>query len=112
MKYGFTVPGRGPLATPDMLLIIAKHGEELGFDSIQTGDHILVPKNIDSTYPYTDTGEFPGLSSGSSLEQLTLLTQYMIILKKKDLGIFLWFLLLQDIEVFLQEELIVHLNLL
>ena len=73
MKYGFTVPGRGPLATPDMLLTIAKHGEELGFDSIQTGDHILVPKNIDSTYPYTDTGEFPGLSSGSSLEQLTLL---------------------------------------
>ena len=74
MKYGFTVPGRGPLATPDMLLTIAKHGEELGFDSIQTGDHILVPKNIDSTYPYTDTGEFPGLSSGSSLEQLTLLS--------------------------------------
>lgn len=73
MKYGFTVPGRGPLATPDMLLTIAKHGEELGFDSIQTGDHILVPKIIDSTYPYTDTGEFPGLSSGSSLEQLTLL---------------------------------------
>ena len=73
MKYGFTVPGRGPLATPDMLLTIARHGEELGFDSIQTGDHILVPKNIDSTYPYTDTGEFPGLSSGSSLEQLTLL---------------------------------------
>ena len=73
MKYGFTIPGRGPLASPDTLLRIARHGEELGFDSIQTGDHILVPKDIDSTYPYTDNGEFPGLSSGSSLEQLTLL---------------------------------------
>ena len=73
MKYGFTIPGRGPLASPDTLLRIARHGEELGFDSIQTGDHILVPKDIDSTYPYTENGEFPGLSSGSSLEQLTLL---------------------------------------
>jgi hypothetical protein len=32
MKYGFTIPGRGPLASPDTLLRIARHGEELGFD--------------------------------------------------------------------------------
>ena len=73
MKYGFTLPGRGPLANPDTLAALAKHGEELGFDSIQTGDHILVPRNIDSPYPYTESGEFPGLSSGASMDQLTLL---------------------------------------
>ena len=31
MIYGFTLPGRGPLATPENLGIIARHGEELGF---------------------------------------------------------------------------------
>ena len=31
MKYGFTVPRRGPLATPDSLAAIARRGEELGY---------------------------------------------------------------------------------
>jgi len=74
MKYGFTVPSRGPLATPDALATIAKRGEQLGYDSISLGDHILVPKNIDSTYPYTETGEFPGSTSGASMDQLTVLS--------------------------------------
>ena len=74
MKYGFTVPGRGPLATPDSLITIARHAEELGFDSISMGDHILVPKSIDSTYPYTEGGEFPGSATGSSMEQITALS--------------------------------------
>ena len=74
MKYGFTVPGRGPLASPDSLIAIARHAEELGYDSISMGDHILVPNNIGSTYPYTEGGEFPGSASGSSMEQITALS--------------------------------------
>jgi probable F420-dependent oxidoreductase len=53
--------------------LIAKKGEELGYDALLTGDHILVPKNISSPYPYTEGGEFPGSASGESMEQLTLL---------------------------------------
>jgi len=74
MEYGFTMPGRGPLATPERLGIIARKGEEFGFDALLTGDHILVPKNISSPYPYTEGGEFPGSSSGESMEQITLLS--------------------------------------
>jgi probable F420-dependent oxidoreductase len=73
MKYGFTLPGRGHLAAPENLGIIAKKGEEFGFDSLLTGDHILVPRNISSVYPYTEGGEFPGSSTGESMEQITLL---------------------------------------
>ena len=72
MKYGFTLPGRGPLAAPERLGIIARKGEELGFDALLTGDHILVPRHIASTYPYTESGEFPGSGSGESMEQITL----------------------------------------
>ena len=73
MKYGFTLPGRGPLATPETLGRIARAGEDLGYDALFTGDHILVPRNIASPYPYTEGGEFPGSPSGESMEQLTLL---------------------------------------
>ena len=74
MKYGFTLPGRGPLAAPERLGIIARKGEELGFDALLTGDHILVPRHIASPYPYTESGEFPGSPSGESMEQITLLS--------------------------------------
>ena len=76
MKYGFTLPGRGPMASPERLGTIARRGEDLGFDCLLTGDHILVPKNISSPYPYTEGGEFPGSDSGESMEQITLCLLY------------------------------------
>jgi probable F420-dependent oxidoreductase len=73
MKYGLTLPGRGPLATPDNLAIIARRAEELGYYMVLFGDHIVVPRHITSTYPYTADGAFPGSASGEALEQLTVL---------------------------------------
>jgi probable F420-dependent oxidoreductase len=73
MKYGLTLPGRGLLATPDNLAIIARRAEELGYYMVLFGDHIVVPRNITSTYPYTADGAFPGSASGEALEQLTVL---------------------------------------
>jgi probable F420-dependent oxidoreductase len=74
MKYGFTLPGRGPLAKPETLVTIAQRGEELGYDALFTGDHIVVPRTITSPYPYTQSGEFPGSASGEAMEQLTVLS--------------------------------------
>src|SRR5499433_4396558 len=73
MRYGLTLPGRGPLATPDNLAIIAKRAEELGYYMVLFGDHIVVPRHITSTYPYTADGAFPGSGSGKAMEQLTVL---------------------------------------
>jgi probable F420-dependent oxidoreductase len=73
MRYGFTLPGRGPLATPDSLAAIARRAEELGYHLLLFGDHIVVPRHISSPYPYTETGEFPGSASGEAMEQLTVL---------------------------------------
>ena len=74
MKYGFTLPARGPLMTPEILGRISKMGEELGYDAMFSGDHILIPRSISSPYPYTEGGEYPGGSSGEAMEQLTLLS--------------------------------------
>lgn len=73
MKYGFTMPGRGAIATPENLGVIARRAEELGYYCIMASDHIVVPREISSTYPYTEGGEFPGSVSGEAMEQLTVL---------------------------------------
>ena len=74
MKFGFYLPNHGPAARPEPLAAIARKGDELGFYCMVAGDHILVPESIESPYPYTVSGEFPGGDSGEYFEQLTLLT--------------------------------------
>ena len=59
MQIGFNAPTSGPLIEPDSFVSIITEGEALGFDYVTISDHIMVPKNLDSKYPYTDTGEFP-----------------------------------------------------
>ncbi len=61
------------MSSPEALAKLAKHGEDLGYDSLFIGDHIAVPRTIGSPYPYTEGGEFPGADTGESLEQLTTL---------------------------------------
>ena len=74
MEYGFGIPTRGPLATPDSLATLARRGEEMGFGIISVSDHIVIPRSIGSRYPYSETGEFVGGASGECLEQLTMLS--------------------------------------
>ncbi len=75
MKFGFVLPNRGPLSNRDGLISLAQQGEALGFDFLAVSDHIVVPQTIASTYPYSDTGEFPGGEFfGDCLEQLTTLS--------------------------------------
>ena len=74
MRFGFYLPNSGPTARPEPLAAIARKGDELGFYCMVAGDHILVPREVNSTYPYTADGRFHGDSAGEYLEQLTLLT--------------------------------------
>ena len=74
LQFGFGLPARGPLSTPQNLVRLAKRGEELGFDFISVSDHVVIPRAIASRYPYTASGEFAVDPSGSYLEQLIVLT--------------------------------------
>ena len=74
MDFGFSIPGRGPLATREGILALASRGEELGFACLGVPDHIVVPRNIDSRYPYSPTGSFPGAASGDCIEQLSIMS--------------------------------------
>jgi probable F420-dependent oxidoreductase len=62
------------MATPQSLATLARTGEELGFATLSVSDHIIIPKTIDSTYPYNESGTFAGSPTGECLEQLSLLS--------------------------------------
>jgi probable F420-dependent oxidoreductase len=73
MEFGFGVPTRGPLSSTESLMKLAQGGEQMGFGILSVSDHIVVPKTIDSTYPYNESGRFAGSDTGECLEQLTTL---------------------------------------
>ena len=74
MDFGFGVPTRGPLATSDGICKVAAHGEALGYDYVYVNDHIVVPGYINSHYPYSQSGDWPGAPIGEAMEQLVLLS--------------------------------------
>jgi len=72
MNYGFYLPTRGPTSKPDDLAALVARAEELGFHSVMIADHVVFPTQVDSKYPYTVDGAFPG--QGDALEQLALMS--------------------------------------
>ena len=74
MKFGFTVPGYGPLATPDNLSTLARRGEEMGFDLICVTDHIVIPKTIEAVYPYSESGEYYAGPARDYIEMLVTMS--------------------------------------
>jgi len=60
MRYGFYLPTRGPTATREGVVGLAREGERLGFHSAMIADHVVFPTESDSTYPYTVSGKHPG----------------------------------------------------
>ena len=73
MDVGLIMPTRGPLATPDAIRALARRAEELGYAHFSTSDHLVVPRSIDSRYPYSASGSWPGAASGDCFDLLTLL---------------------------------------
>ena len=71
MQFGFNAPTAGPLSAAAPLAEICVGGEGLGFDYATFSDHVVIPTDIDSTYPYSATGEFPAGSRAGRHEQLT-----------------------------------------
>lgn len=71
MRYGFYLPTRGPTATREGILALAREGERLGLDSAMVADHIVFPVESQSPYPYTVDGRHP--SAGDALETFSIL---------------------------------------
>src|SRR2546421_563702 len=74
MNFGFGAPVSGPLSNPRDLARIVSEGEAMGYDYCTLSDHVVIPRELEAKYPYSDTGEFPGRAGGDRHEQLTAVT--------------------------------------
>ena len=60
MKFGIMFANAGPFAFPDQLANLAQTAESVGMESIWTVEHVVVPVDYKSKYPYSETGKMPG----------------------------------------------------
>jgi probable F420-dependent oxidoreductase len=74
MKFGLHFGSRGVAGEPDTLKAIAQKAEGLGYEHFGMSDHVIVATDVDSAYPYSDTGKFFAQDTGISLEQVTALS--------------------------------------
>ena len=84
MEFFCTVPVRGPGADPEGMANIAAAAESYGYSYIAVNDHVVVPKDVASLYPYTDDGSWPG-RIGDFLDPLSLIGFLAGVTKKINL---------------------------
>ena len=70
MQYGFCLPNT---MDGDEICSFAQKAEELGFESVWIGDHIVLPTAPTNQYPYTPDGSFRRPHDAPFLETLTVL---------------------------------------
>ena len=86
MQYGVILPNVGPMARIDILAELAKEVEVRGFQGIFLSDHIALPTELQSAYPYRSDGRFPLTSSDPILEPITALSYLAAVTNHVHLG--------------------------
>ena len=73
MDFGVATVTRGECATREGYIAVAEAAERLGFGFISVNDHVVVPRDIASRYPYSESGEWAARTAGECLDQLNTL---------------------------------------
>jgi probable F420-dependent oxidoreductase len=60
MKLGLMFANSGPFANPQLMAHLAQAAECFGFESIWTVEHVVIPQDYQSPYPYSPSGKIPG----------------------------------------------------
>jgi probable F420-dependent oxidoreductase len=60
MKFGIAFANTGPFTEPAAAAEFARAAEDAGFESLWTVEHVVVPSDYRSAYPYSPTGKMPG----------------------------------------------------
>lgn len=87
MRFGFGLPHAGAAAFGPDIIRFAQRAEALGFESLWSGDHIVLPVGGTNQYPYTADGSFARPSSEGFLEPYTLLAYVAAVTKAVRLGL-------------------------
>ena len=60
MKFGLMFVNSGPFSNHELLAHLAQTAEKCGFESLWTVEHVVIPKDYQSPYPYSKSGKIPG----------------------------------------------------
>jgi probable F420-dependent oxidoreductase len=71
MRFGLSTLTRGIFSNRDNYMAVAKAAERSGFDFLSVSDHLIVPGNLKTRYPYTATGVFGATEHGHCFDQLS-----------------------------------------
>jgi len=90
VNVGVLAPHTGFAAGPDALRSVAEAAEALGFDSLWCGDHVLLPEEQESVYPYggndkDDSYEVP--PDRPFLEPMSVLSYLAAVTHRLRLGV-------------------------
>src|SRR2546423_15482452 len=56
MQFAVKLPNFSALTGRDSIVRFSKLAEELGYDTIWSSDHVIVPEKFSALYPYSPTG--------------------------------------------------------
>ena len=74
MKVGVVPINAGPYLAPGFLGRFAKLAEDLGYESLWTFEHVIVPEHYESVYPYNPSGKLAVGADGQFVDPLVALT--------------------------------------
>ena len=74
MKIGFMLPQFGAMATYQNMMDMAQLAEERDFESVWAADHVIMPTDVSTPYPYSKSAEYIADPKGNHLEPFTMLS--------------------------------------
>jgi probable F420-dependent oxidoreductase len=86
MKLGLIFANSGPFANPQLFTHLAQAAEQFGFESIWTVEHVVIPQDFKSPYPYSPNGKIPGNEEAPISDPLLPLAYAAAITKNLKLG--------------------------
>ncbi|MEZ5853221.1 MAG: LLM class F420-dependent oxidoreductase [Hyphomicrobiaceae bacterium] len=73
MKFGLSTVTHGIFSSADAYVAVATAAEKAGFDFLSVSDHLVIPANRESHYPYVAGGAFQAANHGHCFDQLSTL---------------------------------------
>lgn len=74
MKFGIVPINLSEFTDPQVLIPFVQKAERLGYESVWTAEHVIIPKHYDSVYPYNPSGKVPFRPDAAIIDPLVALT--------------------------------------
>jgi probable F420-dependent oxidoreductase len=74
MKFGIVPINLGEFTDPEVMTAFVQKAEALGYESVWTAEHVIIPKTYTSVYPYNPSGKVPFKADAPIVDPLVALT--------------------------------------